>query len=173
MGWTRSSYFALQNNSSAPHCQKLSLLYEPIYTIDTIILSRVWALRATWMSYSMIPRDWAIHIYIHTYVNYQRLIKLDLSTPVFQGWAMGYYRWAISWSVRRVQNHDTSVRRLQNHGKDRYQRGGIAFDLTFIGLRRSVFNPTIDKLQDRAVLFSDNSTSLARYLFGTTNHFFI
>ena len=47
----------------------------------------------------------------------------------------------------------------------------VAFDLTLIGLRRSAFNPTIDQLPGRAVLlFSDNSMSLARFLFRTISH---
>ena len=63
MGWTRSSYSVLQNNSSAHHGKAPHhYIYEPIYTFDTYMLCRVWALRATWMSYDMIPRDWAIYM---------------------------------------------------------------------------------------------------------------
>ena len=111
---------------------KSSSLYEPIYTIHTYMISRVWAVRATWMSYDVIARDWAIHTYTHTWASrgepYELIIRQDhlqyktyrdvcrvwaicysLSTHmihVFRGWAMGY-KWASSWSVWRVQNYDT------------------------------------------------------------------
>ena len=66
MGWTRS-YFALQNDSSAPLAKSLSFVYAPIYTHQAqIMLSRVRALRATLMSNDVIPRDWVIHAWANT-----------------------------------------------------------------------------------------------------------
>ena len=38
-----------------------SSLYEPMYIVHTYIISRVWALRAAWMGYDIIPHGWAIH----------------------------------------------------------------------------------------------------------------
>ena len=62
---------------------------------------------------------------------------------------------------RRVKNYDTETKGLH------YLR------LTLIGLRRSVVNPTIDQLADRAVfIFSDISMSLARFVFWTISHIF-
>ena len=88
--------------------------------------------RAKWIKYDMIARDWAIHTYTYAWANrgelYELIIRQDhlqyktyrdvcrvwaicysLSTHmihVFRGWAMGY-KWASSWSVWRVQNYDT------------------------------------------------------------------
>ena len=53
-------------------------------------------------------------------------------------------------------------------------KGCITIDLTLIMLRCSASNPTIDKLPDRAVrLFSDDSMSLARFLFRTISYVFM
>ena len=50
--------------------------------------------------------------------------------------------------------------------------GCVAFDLTLIILRCLAFNLIIDKLPDCMVLvFSDNSVSLARFLFWTISFF--
>ena len=68
-GWTRSSYFALR---TAPQYD----IYELIYTIHALMLPRVWALRATWMSY-MIPRDWPIHTWVTRGELYELIIRQD------------------------------------------------------------------------------------------------
>ena len=85
--------------------------------INTCMLSRVWALRATWMSCDMISRDWA-NTDIHTWATrgelYELIIRQDdldiharlpgvdyilqLIYTWFPGWAM-CYKWASSWSV--------------------------------------------------------------------------
>ena len=63
----------------APHY----CIYELIYTVDIYMLCRVWGSRATWMSYDIIPRDWAI------YMSYQGwAIFYNLSTHHFPGWAI-------------------------------------------------------------------------------------
>ena len=53
-------------------------------------------------------------------------------------------------------------------------KGCINFVLTLVGLMPSAANQTIDQLPDRAVLiFSQISTSLARFLFLIIPHFFM
>ena len=50
----------------------------------------------------------------------------------------------------------------------------VGIDLTLLMLRCSASNPTIDKLPDWAVRsFSDNSISLARFLFWTISNVFM
>ena len=41
--------------------KSFSSLFEPIYTVHTCMLSRVWDLRDAWKSNDVIPRGWAIH----------------------------------------------------------------------------------------------------------------
>ena len=132
------------------------------------------------------PRLWAIHTYTHTWANRGAVHELIIwqdhlhightcvfagseiysiayhNIHVFRGWATGY-PWSSSWSVWRVENFDTDGDKWLH-----CNRFGIFL------LRCSSSNLTIDKLSDRAVrLFSENSISLARFLFWTVSHVFM
>ena len=100
--------------SSDCHLTKSSsLLYHmSFYTrITHNTLARVWSLRATWMSYDVIPRDWAIHryipvhtcihAYIYTYIPVHTYMHTYIHTYQVHTYIHTYIscqRWAI-WAI--------------------------------------------------------------------------
>ena len=157
-----------------------SLFYEPIYTIHTIMPSRVWALRATWTSYHVIPRDWVIHI--HTWANrgelYELIIRqhhlhVDASLP-----GVSYFLYiqtcfpGVSYWLQMSQLViDLACAKVRHRPRS---KGCITFDLKLITWRCLAFNPNIDVLSECAVLlFSANLMSSVRFLLWTISHVFM
>ena len=140
-----------------------SLFYEPMYTIDTYMLSRV---RCTThmnaqrhdpprLSYTYDIRTWATRGGLYGLTIYRIIYK---NTHICQGWALLYSIYIIMFSVGELWATDEPARDLsdvcaQNYDTGRNQWVALPSICHWLVKGLKAFNPTMDKLPDCAVHF--------------------
>ena len=115
-----------------------SSFYEPICTIHTYMPSRVWALRATWMSYDVIPLDWVIHTWANRGELDEPIIRQDhlhidacLPGVSYIVWHTYMFSVGETWATHELPRDRSGVSKATR----KKSKGCIAFDLTLIVLR--------------------------------------
>ena len=141
--------------------------------------------RAKWIKYDMIARDWAIHTYTYAWANRGELYELIIRQGHLHNIqaclrGVSYIRLQVYFFYTLGVSDGLQICQLviglgcAKVWHRQRSKGCTALDLTLILLMCSASNPTIDRLPDRAVrLFSDNSMSLARFLVWTISHVFM